>query len=80
MFKMADYMLLQETARLCFAKEESELLKIHPDLPLDLCGAEVIKQKTRAPLILDPSHAIGYSFGVPDIAMACTAFGWRDYD
>ncbi len=42
---------------------------------LDLCGAEVIKQKTRAPLILDPSHAMGYSFGVPDIAMACTAFG-----
>ncbi|MGL4597634.1 MAG: 3-deoxy-7-phosphoheptulonate synthase, partial [Bacteroidia bacterium] len=27
------------------------------------------------PIILDPSHAIGYAYGVPDLARACCAMG-----
>ncbi|TND10540.1 MAG: 3-deoxy-7-phosphoheptulonate synthase [Bacteroidetes bacterium] len=42
---------------------------------LDLCGAAYLKEYTNLPLILDPSHAIGYAYGVPDLARACTAMG-----
>lgn len=42
---------------------------------LDLCGAAYLKEYTNLPLILDPSHAIGYAYGVPDLARACTALG-----
>ncbi len=42
---------------------------------LDLCGAAWLKQHTNLPVILDPSHAIGYAYGVPDLARACMAMG-----
>jgi 3-deoxy-7-phosphoheptulonate synthase len=42
---------------------------------LDLCGVEWLKQNTNLPVILDPSHAIGYAYGVPGLARACTALG-----
>lgn len=40
---------------------------------LDLCGVAWLKEHTNLPLILDPSHAIGYAYGVPDLAKACMA-------
>ena len=42
---------------------------------LDLCGAAYLKEYTNLPIILDPSHAIGYAYGVPDLARACMAMG-----
>ena len=42
---------------------------------LDLCGAAWLKEYTNLPIILDPSHAIGYAFGVPDLARSCVALG-----
>ena len=42
---------------------------------LDLCGAAWLKQNTNLPVVLDPSHAIGYAYGVPDLARACVAMG-----
>lgn len=42
---------------------------------LDLCGAAWMKAYSNLPVILDPSHAIGYAYGVPDLARACTAMG-----
>lgn len=40
---------------------------------LDLCGAAYLKHNTNLPVILDPSHAMGYAYGVPDLARACMA-------
>jgi 3-deoxy-7-phosphoheptulonate synthase len=40
---------------------------------LDLCGVAYLKEYTNLPIILDPSHAMGYRYGVPDLARACTA-------
>ena len=40
---------------------------------LDLCGVAYLKEKVNLPIILDPSHAMGHAFGVPDLARACTA-------
>lgn len=42
---------------------------------LDLCGVAWFKEKTNLPVILDPSHAMGYRYGVPDLTRACTAMG-----
>lgn len=42
---------------------------------LDLCGVAYLKQYTNLPVILDPSHAIGYAYGVGDLARACVAMG-----
>lgn len=42
---------------------------------LDLCGVAYLKEHTNLPIILDPSHAIGYSYGVPDLSRACLAMG-----
>ncbi len=41
----------------------------------DLCGAAYLKYNTNLPVILDPSHAMGYAYGVPDLAKASAAFG-----
>ena len=40
---------------------------------LDLCGVAFLKEYTNLPIILDPSHAMGYRYGVPDLARACVA-------
>lgn len=42
---------------------------------LDLCGVAYLKEFTNLPIILDPSHAIGYSYGVADLTRACLAMG-----
>lgn len=42
---------------------------------LDLCGVAWLKENTNLPVILDPSHAIGYAYGVPGLARACVAMG-----
>jgi len=42
---------------------------------LDLCGVAWLQEYTNLPIILDPSHAMGYSYGVPNLARACVAMG-----
>lgn len=42
---------------------------------LDLCGVAWLQEYTNLPIILDPSHAMGYAYGVPALAKACTAMG-----
>lgn len=42
---------------------------------MDLCGAAYLKEHTNLPIILDPSHAIGFAYGVPDLARASMAMG-----
>jgi len=42
---------------------------------LDLCGVAYLKEHTNLPIILDPSHAMGYAYGVADLSRACVAMG-----
>lgn len=42
---------------------------------LDLCGVAFLKHETNLPVVLDPSHAMGYAYGVPDLTRACLAMG-----
>ena len=40
---------------------------------LDLCGVAWLQEYTNLPIILDPSHAMGYAYGVPALTKACMA-------
>lgn len=42
---------------------------------LDLCGVAWLKQHCNLPIIVDPSHAMGYAYGIADLSRACTAMG-----
>lgn len=42
---------------------------------LDLCGVAWLKEHCNLPIVLDPSHAMGYAYGVPDLTRACLAMG-----
>lgn len=42
---------------------------------LDLCGVAFVKKETNLPVIVDPTHAMGYAYGVPDLTRASTAMG-----
>ncbi len=42
---------------------------------LDLTGVAYLKEYTNLPVIIDPSHAMGYRYGVPDLARAAVAMG-----
>ena len=42
---------------------------------LDLCGVAWLQQHSNLPVILDPSHAMGFRYGIPDLARACVAMG-----
>src|SRR5574343_204278 len=42
---------------------------------LDLCGVAWMQEYTNLPIILDPSHAMGYAYGMPNLAKACVAMG-----
>jgi 3-deoxy-7-phosphoheptulonate synthase len=42
---------------------------------LDLCGVEWLKHYTNLPVVLDPSHAMGYAYGIAGLTRACVALG-----
>lgn len=42
---------------------------------LDLCGVAFLKEYTNLPVVLDPSHAMGYRYGIADLTRACLAMG-----
>lgn len=42
---------------------------------LDLCGVAFMKEKTNLPIVVDPSHAMGYRYGVADLTRAAIAMG-----
>ena len=75
LFKMADFALLEGNRQIMFCERGIRTFETASRFTLDLCGAEFIKRDTVAPVILDPSHAIGYRFGVPNLARACVALG-----
>ena len=42
---------------------------------LDLCGVAWLKEHTNLPIIIDPSHALGNSYGIIDLSKAAIAMG-----
>ena len=42
---------------------------------LDLCGVAFLKEYTNLPVVVDPSHALGYRYGIADLTRAAIAMG-----
>ncbi|HLP21336.1 MAG TPA: bifunctional 3-deoxy-7-phosphoheptulonate synthase/chorismate mutase [Chitinophagales bacterium] len=71
----AEFILSGGNANVMLCERGIRTFETKTRFTLDLCGAAWLKQYTNLPLVLDPSHAIGYAYGVPDLARACVAMG-----
>ncbi len=73
--QMAEFVLSGGNENLMLCERGIRTFETKTRFTLDLCGVAFLKEYTNLPIILDPSHAMGYAYGVPGLARACTAMG-----
>lgn len=71
----AEFILSRGNSQVVLCERGIRTFETKTRFTLDLCGAAYLKYHTNLPIILDPSHAIGYAYGVPDLTRACLAMG-----
>jgi 3-deoxy-7-phosphoheptulonate synthase len=71
----AEFMLSGGNSDIVLCERGIRTFETKTRFTLDLCGVAYLKEYTNLPVILDPSHAMGYAYGVADLARACTAMG-----
>lgn len=71
----AEFMLSGGNSNIMLCERGIRTFETKTRFTLDLCGVAYLKEYTNLPVILDPSHAMGYAYGVADLARACTAMG-----
>lgn len=69
----ADFIMCEGNENVVFC--ERGIRSFEPDtrFTLDSCGIEWLKEKTRLPVIGDPSHAMGYAYGVAGLSLSMIA-------
>ena len=73
--RMTEYILSEGNQNVMLCERGIRTFETSTRFTLDLCGAAVMQEETRLPLILDPSHAAGRAQLVPGLALASAAFG-----
>jgi len=73
--QIAEFILNGGNERVMLCERGIRSFEPYTRFTLDLCGVAWLKQHTNLPIILDPSHAMGYRYGVPDLSRACVAMG-----
>lgn len=71
--QIAEYLLNGGNQNVMICERGIRTFEPNTRFTLDLCGSEWIKKHTNLPIVLDPSHAMGLSYGVPSLALACMA-------
>lgn len=71
--QMAEFILSGGNENVMLCERGIRTFETKTRFTLDLCGAAYLKYNTNLPVILDPSHAMGYAYGVPDLTKACFA-------
>ena len=71
----ADFIMSCGNDQVILCERGIRSFEINTRFTLDLCGVAWLKQHCNLPVILDPSHAMGYAYGIGDLARACTAMG-----
>lgn len=71
----AEFVLSGGNPNVILCERGIRTFETHTRFTLDLCGVSFLKEHTNLPVILDPSHAMGYAYGVADLSRACTAMG-----
>ncbi len=73
--QMAEFVLSGGNDNVILCERGIRTFETKTRFTLDLCGVAYLKEYTNLPIVLDPSHAMGYRYGVGDISRACTAMG-----
>ena len=71
----AEFILSRGNPNVILCERGIRTFETHTRFTLDLCGVAFLKEHTNLPIIVDPSHAMGYRYGVPDLARAAVAMG-----
>ena len=71
----AEYILSNGNENVILCERGIRTFETKTRFTLDLCGVAWLKEYTNLPIILDPSHALGYRYGIKDLAKACVAMG-----
>ncbi|MFN0204014.1 MAG: bifunctional 3-deoxy-7-phosphoheptulonate synthase/chorismate mutase [Bacteroidia bacterium] len=71
----AEFILSGGNEKVMLCERGIRTFEFNTRFTLDLCGAAYLKEHTNLPIFLDPSHAMGYAYGVPDLSRACMAMG-----
>ncbi|MBM3404609.1 MAG: 3-deoxy-7-phosphoheptulonate synthase [Bacteroidetes bacterium] len=73
--QMSEFMLSGGNENIILCERGIRTFETKSRFTLDLCGVAYLKKYTNLPIVLDPSHAMGHAYGVPDLAKACLAMG-----
>ena len=73
--RMVEYILANGNQNVMLCERGIRTFETATRFTLDLCGAAVMEDATRLPLIIDPSHAAGNSKYISKLALASTAIG-----
>ncbi|MDR1643244.1 MAG: 3-deoxy-7-phosphoheptulonate synthase [Clostridiales bacterium] len=73
--RMVEYILSSGNEKVMLCERGIRTFETSTRFTYDLCGAAVMQETTRLPLILDPSHAAGDSRLVGKLALASAGFG-----
>ncbi len=71
----AEFILSGGNPNVLLCERGIRTFETHTRFTLDLCGVAFLKEKTNLPVVVDPSHAMGYRYGVPDLTRAAIAMG-----
>lgn len=71
----AEFVLSKGNSKVILCERGIRTFETKTRFTLDLCGVEWLKAHTNLPVILDPSHAMGYAYGVAGLTRACVALG-----
>ncbi|MFN3918042.1 MAG: 3-deoxy-7-phosphoheptulonate synthase [Flavobacteriales bacterium] len=71
----AEFILCEGNERVILCERGIRTFETATRFTLDLCGVEWLKAHTRLPVVVDPSHAMGYSYGVTGLSRASAALG-----
>ena len=71
----ADFIMSSGNQQVILCERGIRSYETNTRFTLDLCGVSWLKQHCNLPIIVDPSHAMGYAYGIPDLTRACTAMG-----
>lgn len=71
--QMAEFILSGGNENVMLCERGIRTFETKTRFTLDLCGVAYLKEHVNLPIILDPSHAMGYAYGVADLTRACLA-------
>ncbi|MFY0608032.1 MAG: 3-deoxy-7-phosphoheptulonate synthase [Cyclobacteriaceae bacterium] len=71
----AEFILSQGNGQVMLCERGIRTFENKTRFTLDLTGVAYLKEYTNLPIVVDPSHAMGYRYGVPDLTRAALAMG-----